>query len=148
MEMKELIAGWYAWLKSAATDDDDRPLLGPVHTDGQQMWASDGYRLHALEVATGKRGRVTLSAEGLFQVEETDGILPFAAALPHEEPVLSLVIDAELLRQAVAEQEGMVQINLYGSNKAVELSSAGKYALVMPVTKAGDWLFWRPAGKE
>ncbi len=93
-------------------------------------------------------GRVTLNEEGLFQVEETDDILPFAAALLHEEPVLSVVIDAHALRQAMAEQERLVQITLYGHNKAVELSSAGKYALVMPVTKAGDWLFWRPEGKE
>jgi hypothetical protein len=93
-------------------------------------------------------GRVTLKEEVLFQVEETGNILPFAAALPNEEPVLSVVIDARLLKQAVAEQEGMVQITLYGHNKVVKLSSAGKYALVMPVTKAGDWLFWRPEGKE
>lgn len=148
MEMKDLIARWYAWLKSATTSDEEHPLLVHVHTDGQQMWANDGYRLHALEVATGKRGRVTLNEEGLFQVEETGDILPFAAALPHGEPVLSVVVDAHALRQAMAEQEGMVQINLYGSNKAVELSSAGKYALVMPVTKVGDWLFWRPEGDE
>ncbi len=148
MEMKELITRWVSWLKSATTSDEEHPLLEHVHTDGKQMWASDGYRLHALEVATAKRGRVTLNEDGLFQVEETDRLLPFADLLPDEKPVLSLVIDAELLRQAVAEQEGMVQINLYGSNKAVELSSAGKYALVMPVTKVGNWLFWRPQGKE
>lgn len=141
--MKETISQWFAWLKKAASLEDDR--LGHVYSDGKQVWASDGYSLHALDVATEKSGRVTLSEEeGTFRVDEVGDIPPFTATLPQGEPVVSIVVSAENLKQAAAGQEGFVRLNLYGGNQALELSSGGKYALVMPVMDVQEWQFWRP----
>jgi hypothetical protein len=53
-----------------------------------------------------------------------------AKAIPA--PAASIVISAEALRQAAAGQEGLVKLNLYGPNQALELASAGNYALIMP----------------
>lgn len=141
--MKETISQWFAWLKKATSPEDER--LAHVYSDGQQIWASDGYSLHALDVATEKGGRVTVSEEGTFQVDEVGDIPPFTAALPRGEPVASIVVSAENLKQAAAGQEGFVRLNLYGSSQALELSSGGKYALVMPATDVAEWWFWRPA---
>ena len=145
MDMKERIAKWFGWLQGAANKEDER--LGHVYSDGRQLWASDGYRLHALDGATEKSGRVTVSEEGTFQVEETGDIPPFTAALPQGEPIAAIVVSAENLKQAAAGQEGFVRLSLYGSSQALELSSAGKYALVMPVMDVGEWQFWRPERK-
>jgi hypothetical protein len=38
----------------------------------------------------------------------------------------------------------VVRLSLYGSSQALELSSGGKYALVMPVMDMQEWQFWRP----
>ncbi len=142
MEMKELIAKWFDWLQSTTDKKDDR--LAHVYSDGQQIWVSDGYGLHALDVATEKSGRVTVSEEGIFKVVESNDIPPFTAALPQGEPISSIVISAENLKQAAAGQEGFVRLNLYGDNQALELSSSGKYAPVMDVQ---EWQFWRPTSK-
>lgn len=142
MEMKELINKWFGWLQSATDKKDER--LAHVYSDGKQIWASDGYSLHALDVATEKSGRVILSEEGTFQVDEADDIPPFTATLPQGEPVAYIVVSAENLKQAAAGQEGFVRLNLYGRNQALELSSGGKYALVMPVMDVQEWQFWRP----
>jgi hypothetical protein len=56
--MLETIAKWFTWLKKATVEDDDR--LSHVYSDGEQLWATNGYTLHALDVALGKRGRMTL----------------------------------------------------------------------------------------
>lgn len=72
--MKETISQWFAWLKKATSPEDER--LAHVYSDGQQIWASDGYSLHALDVATEKGGRVTVSEEGTFQVDEVGDIPP------------------------------------------------------------------------
>ena len=141
--MKETIAKWFAWLKTAASQEDER--LAHVYSDGRQIWASDGYSLHALDVATEKSGRVTVSEAGLFQVDEADDIPPFTAALPQGEPIAAIVVSAENLKQAAAGQEGFVRLSLYGSSQALELSSGGKYALVMPVMNVQEWQFWRPS---
>ncbi len=61
------------------------------------------------------------------------------ATLPQGEPIVSAVVSAERLKQAAAGQEGMVRLNVYGRDQAVELSSAGKYALVMPVMDVQEW---------
>ncbi len=142
MDMKELIAKWFGWLQSATDKNDDR--LAHVYSDGKQIWASDGYSLLALDVATEKNGRVTLSEEGTFQVDGAGDIPPFTATLPQGEPVASIVVSAENLKQAATGQEGFVRLNLYGSSQALELSSGGKYALVMPATDVAEWWFWRP----
>ncbi len=142
MDMKELIARWFGWLQSATNKEDDR--LAHVYSDGKQIWASDGYSLHALDVATEKSGRVTVSEEGLLHVDETSDIPSFTATLPQGEPIASIVVSAENLKHAAAGQEGFVRLNLYGDNQALELSSGGKYALVMPVMDVQEWQFWRP----
>ncbi|MCB0027835.1 MAG: hypothetical protein KDE28_08015 [Anaerolineales bacterium] len=142
MNMKDVIAKWFAWLKQATSAEDEQ--LSHVYSDGRQLWATNGYVLHALDVATEKSGRVTLNDEGLFQVEEVDGIPPFAGALPQGEPAASIVISAEALRQAAAGQEGFVRLSLYGENQALELASAGKYALVTPAIKVPGERHWQP----
>lgn len=72
--MKETISQWFAWLKRATSPEDER--LAHVYSDGKQIWASDGYSLHALDVATEKSGRVTVSEKGVFQVDEAGDIPP------------------------------------------------------------------------
>lgn len=142
MEMKELINKWFGWLQSATDKKDDR--LAHVYSDGKQIWASDGYSLLALDVATEKNGRVTVNEDGLFQVDETSDIPPFATAMPQGEPIASIIVGAERLKQAAVGQEDYVRLSLYRDNQALELSSAGKYALVMPATDVAEWWFWRP----
>jgi hypothetical protein len=130
MEMKDIIAKWFAWLKQATSMEDEQ--LSHVYSDGRQLWATNGYVLHALDVATEKAGRVTMNEEGLFQVEAADIMPPFTETLPHTKPLASIVVSAEALRQAAAGQERFVRLSLYSENQALELASAGKYALVMP----------------
>lgn len=54
------------------------------------------------------------------------------------------MISTEALRQAAAGQEGFVKLNLYDENQALELASAGKYALVMAAIGVPEDDFWRP----
>jgi hypothetical protein len=145
MDMKDVIAKWFAWLKQATSTEDEQ--LSHVYSDGRQLWATNGYVLHALDAATEKRGRLTLNEEGLFQVEKAGAMPPFAGTLPQGEPVASVVVSAEALRQAAAGQEGFVRLSICGDNQALELASAGKYALVMPAMGVPEGGFWRP-GKE
>ena len=140
--MKETIAKWLAWLKNATAKDDDR--LAHVYSDGEQLWATNGYVLHALDVATGRRGRVTAGEDGSLQVEKEADLPPFAGALPQGEPAASIVVSAESLRAAAEGQEGFVRLNIYDEPQVLELSSGGKYALVMAVSGAQTWWFWRP----
>ena len=142
MKMKELIAKWFRWLQRATNKNDDR--LAHIYSDGKQIWASDGYSLHALDVATEKSGRVTVSEEGLLHVDEISNIPSFITTLPQGEPIASIVVSAERLRQAAVGQEGNVRLSLYNDNQALELSSGGKYALVMPVLDEQEWQFWQP----
>lgn len=80
--MKVTISQWFAWLKKACTEpvevatspEDER--LAHVYSDGKQIWASDCYSLQALDVATEKSGRVIVSEEGVFQVDEAGDIPP------------------------------------------------------------------------
>jgi hypothetical protein len=44
-----------------AGDFGRRRQLSHVYSDGRQLWATNGYVLHALDVATEKSGRVTLN---------------------------------------------------------------------------------------
>ena len=135
-------AWWRTWLRKAASTDDEQ--LSHVYSDGRQLWATNGYVLHALDVATEKSGLVTLNEEGLFQVEERDKIPHFAGTVPQGEPLASIVVSAEALRQAAAGQEGFVRLSLYGSSQTLELASAGKYALVMPTMGVPEERFWQP----
>jgi hypothetical protein len=143
MEMKDVIAKWFNWLRQATATEDGQ--FSQVYSDGRQLWATNGYVLHAIDVATGKSGRVTIDGEGLIQVEEANTLPPFTDSLPQGEPVASIVISAEALRQAAAGQEGFVRLSLFGDRQALELASAGKYALVMPVTGVPKGAFWRPS---
>ena len=140
--MKETIAKWLDWLKKATAKDDDR--LGHVYSDGEQLWATNGYVLHALDVATGRRGRVTAGEDGELQVEKEGELPPFAGALPQGQPAVSIVVSAESLRVAAEGQEGFVRLSIYQEPQALELSSGGKYALVMAVSGTQEWWFWRP----
>lgn len=140
--MKESIAKWLDWLKKATAKDDER--LGHVYSDGRQLWATNGYVLHALDVALGRRGRVTIGQEGKLQVETNGAHPPFENAVPEGQPVASIVVSAESLRQAAEGQEGFVRVSIYDEAEALELSSSGKYALVMGVSGAPEWWFWRP----
>lgn len=140
--MKETIAKWLDWLKKATAKDDDR--LGHVHSDGRQLWATNGYVLHALDVDMGKRGRVTVDQGGGLQVETNDVRAPFESALPDHQPAASIVVSAEFLRQAAQGQEGFVRLSIYDEPDALELSSGGKYALVMGVSGVPEWHFWKP----
>ena len=142
MNMKDVIASWFAWLQSAVSAQEQP--LSAVYSDGRQLWAGDGYRLHALDVALGQPGQVTINEDGLFQVEAASDIPALAAALPEGEPAASVVVSAALLQDAVAGQEGLIRLSLYGPERPLELAGTGQYALVMPVTAAEDWWFWRP----
>lgn len=144
--MKETIARWLDWLKKAAAQDDGR--LGHVYSDGEQLWATNGYVLHALDVATGQRGRITAGEDGGLQVEKESVLPPCAGALPRGEPTASIVVSAASLRAAAEGQEGFVRLSIYGEPEALELSSGGKYALVMAVSGAQAWWFWKPDQRD
>ncbi|MFW6097987.1 MAG: hypothetical protein ACOC9Z_07915 [Chloroflexota bacterium] len=144
--MLETIKKWFAWLKKATVEDDDR--LSHVYSDGEQMWATNGYVLHALDVAMGKRGQVILNETGALQVDKKGDIPPFARALPQGEPVTSIVVSAEALRHAANGQEGFVHLSIYGKEEMLELSSGGKYALLMAMSGVQAWWFWRPDDVE
>ena len=60
----------------------------------------------------------------------------------------TVIVSAEFLRQAAEGQEGFVRLSIYGEHNALELSSGGKYALVMGVSGAQEWRFWRPDKTE
>lgn len=165
--MRELIQKWYDWLKQAcpepaevATSSAEKELAH-VYSDGRQLWATDGYSLHARQVATEKQGTVTLNEAGLFQVsanngrfdgagaesDETPGAgsLPdFAASLPQSQPAATVVVERDRLLQALAGQDRHVRLTFFAEDQALELASAGAYALVMPLAGLEETDFWRP----
>src|SRR5690606_2761502 len=106
--MKETIAKWLGWLRKATAKDDER--LGHVYSDGGQLWATNGYVRHALDLALGRHGRVMVDPEGALQVEQNDVQPPFEDALPAGQPLASIVVSAEFLRQAAEGQEGFVRL--------------------------------------
>jgi len=140
--MREQIAKWYAWLKQAVSLEKEE--LAQVISDGRQLWATDGYSLHARQVATDKEGHVALDEAGLFQVSAAAALPNLAGSLPQGEPVAWVVVDRDRLLQALAGQDRQVRLALFARDQAVELSSAGAYALVMPITGLEDEDFWRP----
>jgi hypothetical protein len=142
--MQEVIQKWYDWLKQATSPN--KKELGHVYSDGRQLWATDGYSLHARQVATGKQGCVTVDEAGLFQVN-TNGRLPdFAASLPQSKPAASVVVERDKLLEALAGQDRFVRLAFFVEDQTLELSSAGAYALVMPLVGLEEEDFWRPEG--
>lgn len=140
--MRDVIQKWYDWLKQATSAEKEE--LTHVYSDGRQLWATDGYSLHARQVATEKQGEVTLNEEGLFQVNENGSLPDFTASLPQSQPTASVVVERDKLLQALAGQDKHVRLTFFAEDQAVELSSAGVYALVMPLTGLNEENFWRP----
>jgi hypothetical protein len=140
--MRDVIQRWYEWLKQATSVEQQE--LAHVYSDGRQLWTTDGYRLHARQVELEKQGIVVLNEEGMFGVNENSQLPDFAASLPQAEPVASVVVERDVLLQAVTGQDRYVRLNIFAANQGVELSSAGAYALVMPVIGLEAEDFWRP----
>jgi hypothetical protein len=83
---------------------------------------------------------------GLFQVN-TNGRLPdFAASLPQSKPAASVVVERDKLLEALAGQDRFVRLAFFVEDQTLELSSAGAYALVMPLVGLEEEDFWRPEG--
>ena len=144
--MRQTIQSWYAWLKEAVSTE--KKELESVYSDGRQLWGTDGYRLHVQQVALGKKGTVTVNEEGLFTVEENGTMPDFAATLPRSEAKASIVVERDKLLQALAGQDKHVRLTLFSEDISVELSSAGAYAVIMPICGLDDEEFWRPEVEE
>lgn len=140
--MREVIQKWYEWLKQATSPE--KKELAHVYSDGCQLWATDGYSLHARQVATEKQGHVTLDEAGLFQVSANGRLPDFAASLPQSQPAASVVVERDKLLQALAGQDRHVRLSFFAEDRALVLSSAGAYALVMPLVGLEEEDFWRP----
>ena len=144
--MHDVIQKWYDWLKQATSSEKEE--LTHVYSDGHQLWASDGHSLHARQVATEKQGHVTLNEGGLFQVSANGRLPDFTASLPQSQPTASVVVERDKLLQALAGQDKHVRLTFFAEDQAVELSSAGAFALVMPLTGLEEEDFWRPESSE
>ncbi len=148
--MREVIQKWYEWLKQACPEpaevatSPEKKELAYVYSDGRQLWATDGYSLHARQVATEKQGHVTLDEDGLFQVSANGRLPDLAASLPQSQPAATVVIERDKLLQALAGQDRHVRLTFFADDQAIELSSAGAYALVMPLVGLEEEDFWRP----
>ncbi len=142
--MREMITKWFNWLKQATSPDPDSDL-NLVYSDGRQLWAGDGHSLHVEQIALEKAGIVSLNDEGSFQVVAANGRMPdFAAGIPQDDPLASIIVDTRRLRQALDGQSRFVRLNIYGDTQPLELSSAGAYAAVMPIVNLEEEAFWRP----
>ena len=144
--MKETIQSWYAWLKEAASTE--KKELEAVYSDGRQLWATDGYRIHVQRVTLEKKGTVSVNEEGLFVVEENSTLPDFTAVLPRSEAKASIVVERDTLLKALAGQDKHVRLTLFNDDISVELSSAGAYALVMPIGGLDEDEFWQPETEE
>jgi hypothetical protein len=58
--------------------------------------------------------------------------------------LVSLVVERDKLLQALAGQDRHVRLTFFAEDQVVELSSAGAYALVMPLAGLEEDDFWRP----
>ena len=76
--MRDVIQKWYDWLKQATSSEKEE--LNHVYSDGRQLWATDGYSLHARQVVTEKQGHVTLDEDSLFQVSANGRLLPLLSS--------------------------------------------------------------------
>ena len=148
--MREVIQKWYDWLKQACPEPAEvatsleKKELAHVYSDGRQLWATDGYSLHARQVATEKQGHVTLDEDGLFQVSANGRLPDFAASLPQSQPAATVVVERDRLLQALAGQDRHVRLAFFVQDQTLELSSAGAYALVMPLEGLEEESFWKP----
>lgn len=140
--MREVIQKWYDWLKQATSIEKNE--LAHVYSDGRQLWATDGYRLHARQVATNKKGQVAIDETGLFQINANGQLPEIATGLPQTKPTSSVIVERDKLLQALAGQDRHVRISFYADDQAIELSSVGAYALVMPLTGLEEEDFWKP----
>jgi hypothetical protein len=140
--MRDVIQNWYDWLKQAVSTEKEG--MAHVYSDGRQLWATDGYRLHAQQVATEIRGQVTLGETGLFEFAVYGHLPVFAASLPKTQPSATVIVERDKLLQALAGQDNHVRLTVYADDQALELSSAGAYALVMPLSGLVESDFWRP----
>lgn len=140
--MRDVIQKWYDWLKQATSAEKEE--LTHVYSDGRQLWATDGYSLHARQVATEKQGEVTLNEDGLLHVNENGRLPDFTASLPQSQPTAFVVVERDKLLQALAGQDQHVRLSVFTGNQPLELSSAGAYALVMSLTGLDDDDFWFP----
>lgn len=146
--MQEQIRKWYRWLKRATAPREKK--LRRVYSDGRQLWATDGYSLHARPIALGRQGSVSVGKDGLLAVNETHNRLPnFADAVPQEQPLAVVVVERDRLQQALAGQDRFVQLAVYARGRGMaELSSTGAYALIMSVVGLEEEDFWRPDTSE
>jgi hypothetical protein len=140
--MREVIQKWYEWLKQATSNE--KKELAHIYSDGRQLWATDGYRLHARQVATDKQGQVHVGETGLFEVDANGQLPDIAAARPHTRPSATVIVERDKLLQALAGQDNHVRLTFYDQDQALELSSAGAYALVMPMEGLEESDFWVP----
>jgi len=141
--MRDVIQKWYDWLKQATSSEKEE--LTHVYNDGRQLWATDGYSVHARQVTIEKQGHVTLDEAGLFQVSANGRLPDFAASLPQSQPTTSIVVERDKLLQAVAGQDRYVRLTFFAEDQVVELSSTGAYALIMPLIGLDDdEEFWKP----
>ena len=140
--MRDVIQKWYDWLKATVSTEEKE--LSDVYSDGRQLWATDGFRLHARQVATEKQGQVTLGETGLFEVAANGQLPDFGASLPTAQPMATVIVERDRLLQALVGQDNHVRLTFYADDQALELSSAGAYALVMPLTGLEEADFWRP----
>lgn len=99
-------------------------------------------------MATEKQGHVALNEDGLLQVVENGRLPDFAASLPQSQPITSIIVERDKLLQALAGQDQHVCLRLYADNQPIELSSAGAYALVMPLAGLEEESFWKPEPTE
>ena len=144
--MRQTIQSWYAWLQKAVSTEKEE--LKPVYSDGRQLWAMDGYRLHARQVALKKKGTVTVNEEGLFTVEENGTLPDFTTVLPRSDAKASIVVERDTLLKALAGQDKHVRLTLFTADLGMELSSAGAYALIMPLGGLDEEDFWKPKTEE
>lgn len=54
------------------------------------------------------------------------------------------MVERDKLLQALAGQDRHVRLTFFAGDLAIELSSAGAYALVMPLVGLEEKDFWRP----
>ncbi len=141
--MRKTIKKWFNWLKQATSSDPDSDL-NLVYSDGRQLWAGDGYALHVQQTDLEKAGVVSLDDGGLFQVAPNGRMPDFAAGIPQNDPLASIIVDTRRLQQALDGQSRFVRLNIYGDTQPLELSSAGSYAAVMPIVNLEEAAFWRP----
>ncbi len=95
-------------------------------------------------MALKKKGTVTVNEEGLFTVEGNGTLSDFTAVLPRSEAKVSVVVERDKLLQALVGQDKHVRITLFSEDISIELSSAGAYAVIMPICGLDEDAFWQP----